>query len=157
MVYRDMAVKGSIAPDFELPDQDGKPFRLHENKGRIIVLYFYPRALTPGCTREAMRFNELYEEFAERNAVIVGVSTDPVNKVKRFHEKLGLKFRLLSDPEAKVVDLYGVRKKKAKKPSAERTTFIIDPELRIVEVLRNIRPAEKHADKALEIVKKLAT
>jgi peroxiredoxin Q/BCP len=111
---------------------------------------------TPGCTREALRFNELYDEFEKLNVLIVGISTDDLNRVKRFKEKYGLRFKLLSDPEAKVVKLYGVlRKRRRKKPSAKRVTFIIGPDLVIKDVLRNIRPAERHADEALKRIKDL--
>ncbi len=151
-----MVSPGDKAPDFTLPDEEGKPFHLYDHRGKIIVLYFYPRAMTPGCTREAIRFNELYYEFMRHNAIIVGVSTDSVKAIRRFIEKYGLKFKLLSDPEARVVELYGVLKKGGKRPSAQRVTFIIDRDLRVVEVLRNIRPAERHADEALRVVEKIS-
>ncbi len=150
-----MVDKGDPAPDFHLPDQDGVVRSLSDHRGKYIVLYFYPRAFTPGCTREATRFNELYDRFMEHGVVVLGISTDSVEKLRRFREKHGLRFTLLSDQEARVVEKYGVLKKGARKPSAVRTTFIIDPDGLVVEVLRNIRPAERHADKALEIVEKL--
>ena len=148
---------GSTAPDFELEAHNGEKIKLSSLKGSIVVLYFYPRAMTSGCTREAIRFNELLEEFRKRNAVVLGVSTDPVERLKKFAEKYELRFSLLSDPEGRVASLYGVLRKRAKRLSAERVTFIIDPEGRIASVLRNIRPAEKHADLALEEVKKLSS
>jgi len=121
-----------------------------------VVLYFYPRAMTPGCTREAIRFNELLDEFEKLGAVVVGVSTDSVERNRRFAEKHGLRFRLLSDPEGRVAELYGVLKKGTKRPSAQRVTFIIGPDGRVYRVLENIRPAERHADEALAAVRELA-
>jgi len=148
---------GSPAPDFEALTHDGERIRLSELRGRVVVLYFYPRAMTPGCTREAQRFNELLDEFTKHNAIVIGVSTDSNERNKRFAEKLGLRFKLIGDPEAKIVELYGVRKKGTKRPSAERVTFIIGPDGVIREVLSGIRPAEKHADKALDLVKTIAS
>ena len=147
--------EGDPAPDFELPAHDGSMVRLSDFKGKIVILYFYPRAMTSGCTREAQRFNELLEEFEKNGAVVLGVSNDPVDKIKRFADKLGLKFKLLSDAENKVIEEYGVLRRRGDKVSANRVTFIISPDGRIVKILKNIRPAEKHADLALEEVKKL--
>ncbi len=147
--------EGDPAPDFELPAHDGSMVRLSDFKGKIVVLYFYPRAMTSGCTREAQRFNELLEEFEKNGAVVLGVSNDPIDKIKRFADKLGLKFKLLSDAENKVIEEYGVLRRRGDKVSANRVTFIISPDGRIVKILKNIRPAEKHADLALEEVKKL--
>lgn len=152
-----MVNKGEQAPNFKLYNDKGEKIELYNYKGKIIVLYFYPRAMTPGCTKEAVKFNELYDEFKKHNAVIIGVSADPVDKIAKFKRKYGLKFTLLSDPEAKIIKLYGVSKKAAKKPSAERTTIIIDQNMKIVEILRKIRPAEKHAELALEIVKSISS
>ncbi len=148
--------EGDIAPDFELPAHDGSIVKLSDFKGKIVVLYFYPRAMTSGCTREAQRFNELLEEFERHNAVIFGVSNDPLDKVKRFAEKLGLKFKLLSDIENKVIEKYGVIRRRGDKISANRITFIISLDGEIVKILKNIRPAERHADLALEEVKRLS-
>ena len=147
---------GAEAPDFEATTHRGDTLRLSSLRGRIVVLYFYPRAMTSGCTREAIRFNELLEEFEKHGAVVIGVSTDTPERNRRFAEKHGLRFTLIGDPEAKIVRLYGVEKKGVKRPSAQRVTFIIDPEGKIYRVLRNIRPAEKHADLALEAVRELA-
>ncbi len=151
-----MVGPGEPAPDFELEAHDGTRVRLSSLRGKIVVLYFYPRAMTSGCTREAARFNELLDKFEYVGAVVLGVSTDPVDKLKRFAEKLGLRFKLLSDPEGEVAEKYGVLRKNAKRPTAERVTFIINPDGVVTAILRNIRPAEKHADKALEEVRRLA-
>lgn len=147
---------GSPAPDFELKAHDGSTIKLSNLKGKIVVLYFYPRAMTPGCTREAERFNELFEEFEKLGAVVLGVSADPVDKNARFASKLGLKFKLLSDVDGSVSMRYGVLRQTAKSLSAERVTFIIDKDGVIKEILKGIRPAEKHADLALEAVKRIA-
>ena len=148
---------GSEAPDFEATLHTGEKFRLGSLRGRIVVLYFYPRADTPGCTREALRFNELLPEFERLGAVVIGASTDPPERNRRFAEKHGLRFPLISDPEGRVAELYGVlRRTRSGRLSAERVTYIIGPDGRIAAVLRNIRPAEKHADLALEQVKRLA-
>lgn len=148
---------GERAPVFSARDYMGRPVSLEGFRGKIIVLYFYPRAMTPGCTREAIRFNELLEEFESLGAVIIGVSSDTAERVKRFVEKYGLRFILIPDPEGAIIKAYNVAKKGTKRLSAQRVTFIIDKELIIRRILRNIRPAEKHADLALEAVRELAS
>ncbi len=149
--------EGDPAPDFEAVAHTGEKVRLSQYRGRIVVLYFYPRAMTPGCTREGVRFNELLDEFERYGAVVLGVSTDPPEKNRRFAEKHGFRFLLLSDPNGEIASLYGVlRQTRSGRLSAERATFIIDSNGIIRRVLRNIRPAEKHADLALEEVKKIA-
>ena len=145
---------GSRAPDFELTAHDGSKVRLSELRGRPVVLYFYPRAMTPGCTRETVRFNELLPEFEKLGVVVLGVSTDPVDRNARFAEKHGVKFKLLSDVEGKVAEAYGVLRR-GKQLSAERVTFIIDSDGVVREVIMGVRPAEKHAELALEAVGKL--
>ena len=147
---------GSPAPDFEAETHTGERLRLSSLKGRIVVLYWYPRAMTSGCTREARRFNELLDEFQRYGAVVLGISTDPPERNRRFAEKLGLRFTLLSDPSGEVARLYGVLKQGTKRPSAQRVTFIIAPDGTVYRVLRNIRPAERHADEALKAVRELA-
>jgi len=146
---------GSRLPDdIILLDSNGNKITSSELSRGIIILYFYPRAMTPGCTREGKRFNELYDEFAELGVKIYGVSTDKPERNKRFAEKYGFKFKLLSDPDGKVVEELGFLKKGAKRPTSQRVTLILkDGE--IVAVLRNIRPAERHADEALKVIKEL--
>ena len=149
---------GSEAPDFELPSYTGESVRLSKllSEGKVVVLYFYPRAMTPGCSREAVRFKELLKEFEELGAVVLGVSTDSVERLRRFAEKYGLQgLTLLSDVNADVVRAYGALKEGVKRPSALRVTFIIGTDGKVVAVLKNVRPAEKHADEALRIVKEL--
>ncbi len=152
-----MVAEGSPAPDFEAKAHTGESVRLSDYRGRIVVLYFYPRAMTPGCTREGVRFNELYEEFQKYGAVILGVSTDPVEKNRKFAEKHGFKFPLLSDEDGAIAEKYGVLESRSSgNIAARRTTFVIDRDGVIRRVLSNIRPAEKHADMALDEVRKLA-
>lgn len=147
--------EGDPAPDFELPSHTGKTVRLSDHRGRIVVLYFYPRAMTSGCTRETARFNELADEFEKLGAVVLGASTDSVSKNAKFAEKLGVKFSLLSDKGGKVADAYGALRK-GRCPSALRVTFIIGPEGRVVKVLKDLRPADRHAEEALNVVRSLA-
>ncbi len=147
---------GARAPSFEAVAHTGERVRVPDDfKGRIVVLYFYPRAMTPGCTREGVRFNELLDEFERRGAVVLGISTDTVEENRRFAEKMRFGFKLLSDPEGRVAEMYGVLRRGGSRPSAERVTFVIDGGGVVRAILRNIRPAEKHADLALEEVKKL--
>ncbi len=133
---------------------DGSEINPARIEASAIVLYFYPRAMTPGCTREALRFNELLDEFEKCRVKVFGASTDPPERNRRFKEKHGLRFTLLSDPEGRNAERLGVLKKGTKRPSAQRVTFIIKDGV-IVRILKNVRPAEKHADLSLEEVKKI--
>ena len=101
-----MLEAGKKAPDFELPDQDGVMHKLSDYAGKKVILYFYPKDNTPGCTKQACGFSERYPQFAEKGAVILGVSKDSVASHKRFEEKYGLAFTLLADPERKVIEKY---------------------------------------------------
>ena len=103
---------GVKAPDFELPDQNGKIHRLSDYTGKKVILYFYPKDNTAGCTKQACGFSERYPQFTEKGAVILGVSKDSVSSHKRFEEKYGLAFTLLADPERKVIEAYDVWKEK---------------------------------------------
>lgn len=147
--------EGDEAPDFELSDQDGRVVSLGELRGKIVVLYFYPRAGTSGCTKEAERFNELLDEFESLGSVVLGVSTDAPGTISRFAERLGLRFRLPSDEGGKVAGAYGVLRTGRRRVSAERVTFVIDRGGRIARVIRNVRPAARHADEALRAVAEL--
>ena len=148
---------GVKASDFEATTHNGKRIKLSDFRGKIVVLYFYPRAMTPGCTREGRRFNELAEEFKRLNSVIIGVSTDPPERNKRFAEKENLhNIILVSDVDGKISEAYGVARQGKKRISSERVTFIIDQSGIIRRVLADIRPAERHADKALEAVKEIS-
>jgi len=147
-----MIEPNQLAPDFEADSSKGR-VRLSQLKGKKVILYFYPKSFTPGCTREIQRFVELYEQFVNLGAEILGVSVDSVETQKRFAEKYGAKFPVVSDKDKAISSTYEVLNEKGS--SAQRVTFIIDREGKVVSVLRNLKKAEEHADKALEEVKKL--
>jgi thioredoxin-dependent peroxiredoxin len=137
---------GSTAPDFELPDQDGRPVRLSDFRGQWVVLYFYPKADTPGCTTQACGVRDHKTDYAEAGATVLGVSPDSVSKVRKFHDKHALTFALLADEDHAVAELYGVWVEKSmygrKYLGNERTTFIIDGDGLVTEVMRKVKPAE---------------
>lgn len=141
------------APDFDLDADDGSRVRLSDLRGSKVILYFYPRADTPGCTIEACEFRDLTPRIDERGATVLGVSPDPVEDVRKFREKFDLPFRLLADANHEVSERYGVWKEKTlfgkKMMGTERATFVIDEEGKIARVYRNVR-AEGHAAKVLE-------
>jgi thioredoxin-dependent peroxiredoxin len=138
--------EGDVAPDFELPDQDGNPVSLSGLRGRKVVLYFYPRADTPGCTTQACGVRDHLPDYDRADAVVLGVSPDPVEAVKRFHDKQGLNFTLLADEDHAVAERYGVWVEKSRygKTSwgVERTTFLLDEDGRVTRVLRRVKPDE---------------
>ncbi len=150
---RALVSEGDEAPDFELPAHTGETVRLSDLRGRPVVLYFYPRAGTPGCTREAERFNSLLEEFSSLGVEVLGISTDSPRAAARFADRLGLRFRLLSDVDGRVASSYGALKAGTKRPSARRVTFILGSDGRILKILEGVRPAQRHADLALEFVR----
>jgi peroxiredoxin Q/BCP len=137
---------GDAAPDFELPDQDGRSVRLKDFRGQRVVVYFYPKADTPGCTTQACGVRDRKADYAQAGAVVLGVSPDPVAKVKKFHEKYSLDFRLLADEDHSVAEAFGVWVEKSmygrKYMGNERTTFIVDAEGKVAEVLRKVKPGE---------------
>jgi thioredoxin-dependent peroxiredoxin len=141
-----MIEQGQKAPDFTLPDQDGNPVELSELRGRPVVAYFYPKADTPGCTTQACGVRDHRADYAKAGAVVLGISPDPVAKVKKFHDKQALNFQLLADEGHHVADAYGVWVEKSMYGKTyfgnERTTFVIGPDGRVVEVLRKVKPAE---------------
>ena len=147
---------GTKAPMFTLPDQNGINHSLADYAGKKVILYFYPKDNTAGCTAQACGFAELYPHFREKGAVILGVSKDSVASHKRFEEKYGLPFTLLSDPELSVIMAYGVwqEKKLYGKVSmgVVRTTYLIDEQGMIVKALGKVKAAENPAQmlKALE-------
>ena len=147
---------GTRAPMFTLPDQNGINQSLADYAGKRVILYFYPKDNTAGCTAQACGFAELYPHFREKGAVILGVSKDSVASHKRFEEKYGLPFTLLSDPELSVIKAYGVwqEKKLYGKVSmgVVRTTYLIDEQGMIVKALGKVKAAENPAQmlKALE-------
>lgn len=139
---------GSKAPDFALPDQNGEIRRLEDYCGQKVVLYFYPKDMTSGCTKQACMFGELYPQFREKGAVILGVSKDSVESHKKFEEEHGLSFILLSDTAMDVIGAYDVlRPGKDEKPTKSliRTTYLIDEEGTIIKAFGGVKPAENAA------------
>ena len=139
-----MIEEGAAAPDFTLPDQDGRDVTLSQFRGGPVVLYFYPKADTPGCTTQACGVRDHLPAYEETGAVVLGVSPDPVDAVKKFHDKQGLNFTLLADADHAVCDLYGVWVEKSMygKTSwgAQRSTFVIDPEGVVATVIPKVSP-----------------
>ena len=137
---------GDKAPDFELPDQDGNPVKLSDLRGQSVVVYFYPKAATPGCTTQACGVRDHRADYEQANAVVLGISPDPVAKVKKFHDKEGLNFALLADEGHHVADAYGVWVEKSMYGKTyfgnERTTFVVGPDGKVARVLRKVKPAE---------------
>jgi thioredoxin-dependent peroxiredoxin len=137
---------GTRARDFELPDQDGRTVKLSDFRGQTVVVYFYPKADTPGCTTQACGVRDHRSEYEAAGVAVLGISPDPVEDVKRFHEKHSLEFPLLADEDHAVADAYGVWVEKSmygrKYFGNERTTFIVDADGRVAEVLRKVKPAE---------------
>lgn len=149
---------GTVAPDFALPDQEGRIHRLSDYRGKWVVLYFYPKDDTPGCTKEACGFRDRMGDLQELGAVVLGVSADDVLSHKRFAEKYGLNFPLLADPERQAILAYGAWGKKNLYGKVHegvlRQTFLIDPEGRIAKVWRKVSP-EGHAEEVAEVLKAL--
>ena len=142
---RDMLEVGKKAPDFKLPDQNGDMHSLKEYKGQKVILYFYPKDNTSGCTKQACGFAERYPLFKEKGAVILGVSKDTVASHKKFEEKYGLPFTLLSDTELEVIKAYDVlRPSKDGKPSRSliRSTYLIDEEGIITKAFAAVKPKD---------------
>jgi peroxiredoxin Q/BCP len=150
---------GAHAPAFELPDQDGETVSLGALRGRTIVLYFYPKADTPGCTSQACSIRDRGPDYAAAGVRVIGVSPDPVAKVKRFHDKRSLNFTLLADADHAVCDLYGVWVQKSmygrKYWGAQRATFIIDARGTIAHVIPKASP-RTHDDEVLKALSELA-
>jgi thioredoxin-dependent peroxiredoxin len=140
------------APDFALSADDGSTIRLSDLRGSKVVLFFYPKADTPGCTTEACEFRDRHEDFQAEGAVVLGISPDPQTAVRKFREKHGLTFRLLADADHEVAERYGVWKEKSMYGKmywgAERTTFVIDEDGRIAKVFEKVKP-KGHAEEVL--------
>ncbi len=154
-----MPAVGDKAPDFDLPDGAGNHHRLADYLGKkTVVLYFYPRDDTPGCTREACAFRDLNAEFAARDAVILGVSPDKPASHQKFADKFSLNFPLLADPERQVIQAYGAWGEKTfmgrKSMGVLRSTFVIGKDGTIRAVFPNVK-VDGHADKVLEAVSTL--
>ena len=147
---------GSKAPEFELPASNGETVKLSDVRGKHVVLYFYQKDITPGCTPRACAFRDKHESFAELDAVILGVSPDPLDRHAKFIEKYDLPFLLLADEEHKAAEAYGVwtLKKNFGKEymGIERSTFIIDKEGTLVKEWRKVK-VKGHVEEALEYIK----
>lgn len=150
------AVAGEKAPDFVLMSTNGEQVSLASMKGKNVVLYFYPKDMTPGCTTEACDFRDQHENFEELDAVILGVSPDPIDKHHKFIDKHGLPFLLLADEDHSVAEEYGVWKLKKnfgkEYMGIERSTFIIDKEGTLVKEYRKVR-VKGHVEEALSFIK----
>jgi peroxiredoxin Q/BCP len=140
---------GSNAPDFSLPSQEGSPVSLKDYRGKWVVLYFYPKDLTTGCTREAHNFEVDQPKYAAHNAVVLGVSVDSVDSHKKFCAKEGLNFKLLADTDHKVTNAYGSLTNLVLVKIAARHTFLIDPSGIIVKTYTSVDPL-KHSAEVLE-------
>lgn len=144
---------GDTAPDFSLPDQDGSTVTLGELRAEgSVVLFFYPAAMTSGCTAESCHFRDLATEFAEAGGRRVGISVDPVEKQKQFAEQNNFDYPLLSDVDGAVARAYGVKRRFGPTP-VKRATFVIGPDGRIIEVISSEIRMAVHADRALEALR----
>lgn len=147
-----MPKEGDPAPDFRLPADDGKTYALKDLRGQKVVLYFYPRDDTPGCTKEACSFRDNLARVRSKGAIVLGVSKDDLESHAKFREKYSLSFPLLSDPEGKVLGAYGVWKEKSMYGKTfmgiERTTFVIDENGRIRKVFPRVK-VDGHTDEVL--------
>ena len=147
-----MVEVGQPAPEFTLPDQEGTPVSLSDFRGQRVVVYFYPQADTPGCTTQACGIRDHAADYDAADAVVLGISPDPVERVKKFAHKYDLGFTLLADEDHAVAEAYGVWVEKSMYGRTywgnERTTFVIDPDGRVAEVLRKVKPAQ-HDDLVL--------
>jgi peroxiredoxin Q/BCP len=141
-----MIQPGDDAPDFELPDQDGRAAKLSDFRGAPVVVYFYPRADTPGCTTQACGVRDHERDYGGAGATVLGISPDSPAKLKRFQEKYSLNFPLLSDEDHSVAEAYGVWVQKSMYGKTyfgnERTTFIVDADGKVASVLRKVKPGE---------------
>ena len=146
---------GTKAPDFSLPDQNGEIHSLEEYKGKKVILYFYPRDNTAGCTKQACGFAERYPQFLEKNAVVLGVCKDSVASHKKFEEKYELPFTLLSDTELSCIQAYDVWKEKnnygKKTMGVVRTTYLIDEQGIIVKAFGKVKAADNPAQMLEEL------
>jgi peroxiredoxin Q/BCP len=154
-----MIEAGQEAPDFTLPDQDGEPTTLSTHRGAPVVLYFYPKADTPGCTTQACGIRDRRAEYERAGATVLGVSPDPVAAVRKFAEKYGLDFTLLADADHEVAELYGVWTEKRMYGrtymGVQRATFVVAPDGIVADVLPKVSP-KTHDDAVLASLAELA-
>ena len=154
-----MLEPGDDAPTFDLPNQDGEPVSLSDFEGEYVVVYFYPRADTPGCTTEARSFRDDWDEYEEASVHVVGVSDDPVEDLKAFQEKFDLPFDLLSDEDGSVsaaYDSYGEKNVFGNQVMGVfRNTFVVGPDGDVVAVYEGVDP-EEHADEVIRDVESLS-
>ena len=150
-----MLTEGAPAPEFELPADNGATVRLSDLRGKKVILYFYPKDDTPGCTQQACELRDRIQEIDAHGAIVLGVSPDSVARHRKFKQKYNLNFPLLADEDHKVAEAYGVWVEKSKYGRTyfgnERTSFVIDEAGRIAKVLPRVKPAE-HAGQVLELV-----
>ena len=147
-----MLIEGRVAPDFTLPDQDGHAVSLHDLRGGWVVVYFYPRADTPGCTTQACSVRDHTADYKKAGATVLGISPDPVSAVKKFADKNSLHFRLLADEAHSVAEDWGVWVEKSmygkKYWGVQRATFIVDPKGKVAQVFPKVSP-KTHDDQVL--------
>jgi thioredoxin-dependent peroxiredoxin len=148
-----MVEEGKPAPDFALTSDEGATVQLSELRGKPVVVYFYPKDDTPGCTAQACGIRDNYDGFGERGAVVLGISPDDESSHVKFKQKYGLPFTLLADPDHKVADAYGVWGERSmygkKYMGIERSTFVIDSEGNVSKVMRRVKP-DTHAQQVLD-------
>lgn len=152
------SILNMAVPDFSADMTGGKPFRLSDFRGRKLVIYFYPKDNTPGCTTEAMQFRDLYDRFRSAGAEIIGVSRDSLRSHESFKAKLGLPFELISDPDESVCTMFDVMAMKSmygkQVRGVERSTFVIDAEGKIVKEWRGVK-VPGHVDDVLGLIESL--
>jgi peroxiredoxin Q/BCP len=148
-----MVEEGKPAPDFELTSDEGESVRLSQLRGQPVVVYFYPKDDTPGCTKQACGIRDSYDAFGERGALVLGISPDDETSHVKFKQKYGLPFTLLADPDHKVADEYGVWGERSlygkKYMGIERSTFVIDGDGNVSKVMRRVKP-DTHAQQVLD-------
>ena len=146
---------GTQAPDFTLPDQNGNRHSLSDYRGKKVILYFYPKDNTPGCTKQACGFAERYPQFIEKGAVVLGISKDSVASHKKFEEKYGLPFTILSDPELVAIQAYDVWQEKKNYGKTYmgvvRTTYLIDEEGKIAKAFDKVKAADNPEQMLVEL------
>lgn len=143
---QEMPAVGQEAPTFTLPSQDLTPISLEQYRGKWVVLYFYPKDMTTGCTIEAHKFQDALPQFEAKNAVVLGVSVDSADSHKQFCTKDGLTFHLLADPDHKVVSAYGSLGSFGPVTIAQRNTFLIDPQGKIAKIWVKVAPADSASE-----------